>query len=132
MQPAKPSPWLQSKRPLLGDYWLILMAVLLLAYLFQHYWHTPAATQLQIRQGGKVLATMTLDQTRTIEVAGPMGVSRIQIEPGRARFIASPCQNQYCVHQGWLSHQDEAALCLPNRISIRLLGQQSRYDSLNY
>jgi len=119
-------------RPVFGDYVIFLLAILLVGWLFQRYWHLQPASRLEIRQGSHVLATYSLDQDRLIDVAGPLGLTQIQIQSGRARISASPCINQYCVHQGWLSHQGEASLCLPNRISIQLLGAERLYDSLNY
>lgn len=120
------------QRPLFGDYLVMLLALLLVAGLFQRYWHLPAATRLEVRQGSHVLAIYSLNQDRRIAVTGPLGVTQVEIHHGRARISASPCVNQYCVHQGWLSHQGEASLCLPNRVSIQLLGAEKLYDSLNY
>ena len=119
-------------RPLGGDYLVIILALLLLAFLFSHYWSWQSASRLQIQQGGKLLATLTLDQQREVSVTGPLGVTVIQIEHGRARVKSSPCLNKYCVHQGWLSHAGQASFCLPNRVSIRLMGASPSYDSLNY
>jgi hypothetical protein len=117
---------------LLGDYLVVLLGLVLVVYLFKSLWHTEHAAKLQIRQGDKVFATFSLNQDRTIDVAGPLGNSRIVIQQGKARFLESPCSNQYCVHQGWLSHVGQAAICLPNRVSLELLGADKPYDSLNY
>ena len=53
-------------------------------------------------------------------------------EPCFGRYTQSPCRNQYCVHQGWLSRAGQVAVCLPNQISLELLGGDKNYDSLNY
>ena len=119
-------------RPLSGDYLIFIIALAFLGWLFSHYWNWQAATRLQIHQGGQLIATLTLDQQRELSVSGPLGITRIEIDHGRARVHSSPCTNQYCVHQGWLSHAGQASFCLPNRVSIRLMGASSSYDSLNY
>lgn len=100
--------------------------------LFHTLWQLEPANKLRIRQGNTVYATLSLDQNRTLEISGPLGVSRVSIEHGRVRFEQSPCNNQYCVHQGWLSKAGQVAACLPNRVSIELLGVNKLYDSLNY
>lgn len=123
---------IRFKYLLLGDYLVVLLGLVLVVYLFKSLWHTEHAAKLQIRQGDKVFATFSLNQDRTIDVAGPLGNSRIVIQQGTARFLESPCSNQYCVHQGWLSHVGQAAICLPNRVSLELLGADKPYDSLNY
>lgn len=117
---------------LVGDYLCILLGLICVIFLFKTLWHSEHAAKLQIRQGDKIFATLSLDQDRTIDVAGPLGNTRIVIAQGKARFLSSPCPNQYCIHQGWLSHLGQAAICLPNRVSLELLGGKKPYDSLSY
>lgn len=120
------------KHLLLGDYLIILLGLVLVAYLFKTLWHAEHAAKLQIRQGDQVVATLSLNQDRVMEIKGPLGVSKIEIKQGKVRFLSSPCANQYCVHQGWLHRAGQAAICLPNRVSLELLGAKKSYDSLNY
>ncbi|MDH4456455.1 MAG: NusG domain II-containing protein [Candidatus Methylopumilus sp.] len=126
---VKPSKW---GKLLLGDVLVIIFALLFVAYLFKSLWHNEQAAKLQIRLGDKIYATYSLDQNRDINIQGPIGVTRIEIANGKARFASSPCPNQYCVHQGWLNHKGHAAICLPNQVSMELLGGKKPFDSLNY
>ena len=119
-------------KPLLGDVVVIVLSIVVVAFLFKSLWHFEPAAKLQIRRGDKIEAIYSLDQTRTIDIQGPIGVTRIEIKHGQARFVSSPCPNQYCVHQGWLSHQGQAAICLPNQVSLELLGAKKPFDSLSY
>ncbi len=121
-----------SIRPLSGDYLILVLALLFILWLFSHYWTWQSATRLQIYQGGHLFATLTLDQQREVSIHGPLGLTLIEIDHGRARVHASPCSNQYCVHQGWLAHAGQAAFCVPNRVSVRLMGDSPSFDSLNY
>ena len=118
--------------PLLGDVLVILVGLIVVAYLIKSLWHNEQAAKLQIRLGDKIYSTYSLDQNRTIDLQGPIGITRIVIADGRARFASSPCPNQYCVHQGWLSHKGQAAFCLPNQVSLELLSGEKPFDSLNY
>ena len=117
---------------LIGDWLVLTLSALAVAGLFHALWHTEPANKLRIRQGERIFATLSLDQTRSLEVQGPLGVSKVTLEHGKVRFAQSPCNNQYCVHQGWLDKAGQVAVCLPNRISIELLGSSKPYDSLNY
>lgn len=119
-------------RPLIGDWIILLSSLILIIFLFKTLWHTEVATKLQVRQGNKIYASYSLNQSRQLIVHGPLGDTKIAIENGRVRFVSSPCQNQYCVHQGWLTHGGQIAICLPNQMSIELIGQSPVYDSLNY
>jgi len=115
-----------------GDFVVLLSAILGVLYLFHTLWSSEQATKVQIRLDDKIYATYSLNQTREVHVQGKLGESVINIAQGKVRFVKSPCQGQYCVHQAWLSHAGQSAICLPNQVSLELLGATKPYDSLNY
>ncbi len=126
------SRWKSFPKPLPGD-WLVLAAgCAAVALLFAALWSGEPAGKLRIRAGDQVYATLSLDQQRTLDVPGPLGISRIQVDRGRARVVSDPGRHQYCVKQGWLSQAGQVAMCLPNQVSLELLGGEKAYDSLNY
>ena len=126
------SSWKTFPKPLPGDWIVICAGLLLVIMLFLTLWHGERAAKLRIRQGNSIYATLSLDQERTLDIRGPLGTTRIVIHQGQVRFVSSPCRNQYCVHQGWLSRAGQVAICLPNQVSLELLGARKNYDSLNY
>jgi hypothetical protein len=117
---------------LAGDWLVLISSSLFVIYLFQTLWTNEHAAKVQIRLGDKIYATYSLNQQREIHVHGKLGDATISIAQGKARFSKSPCHTQYCVHQGWLTHSGQAAICLPNQISLELLGENKPYDTLNY
>lgn len=119
-------------QPLMGD-WCVIVAGCVAVFLsFNLLWsHTPA-NRLEVRQGSRVLGVYDLNQIKHLHVHGAQGNAEIVIQQGKVRFKRSPCTNQYCVHQGWLSQAGQIAICLPNQISLELLGEAKPYDSLNY
>ena len=121
-----------NHKPLIGDWLVIAASSIAVIFMFQQFWSIAPASKLKIRQGNTVLGVYDLNQTRELKITGPMGNSLISITQGKVRFKQSPCHNQYCVHQGWLSRAGQVAICLPNQISLQLLGAKSAYDSLNY
>jgi len=114
-----------------GDWVVFALGLGIVIWLFMALWSNEPAGKVRIRSGDQIYATLSLDQQRTLEVPGALGISRIVIYNGQVRFEQSPCRNQYCVHQGWLHKAGQVAICLPNRVSLELLGTKS-YDSLNY
>lgn len=117
----------------LGD-WLTLLAgtlaiVLLSLVIFQG---STVATKAVIRSGGKIFKEISLSENQIVEVAGPLGISRIEIKNKQVRIAFDPSPRQYCVRQGWLSKAGEIVICLPNQVSVELLGKHKNYDSLNY
>ncbi len=107
-------------------------SLLVVILLFQTLWTNSPASRLQVRMGDKIIGTYDLNQNKELHIHGPLGESQISISQGKVRFKQSPCNNQYCVHQGWLNRAGQVAVCLPNQISIQLIGENKPYDSLNY
>lgn len=122
--------WLELLRP--GDY-LILVAALTVCVLSAFVlWRGGAPDKAIVRAGGKVVAELALTRAQVVEVPGPLGTTRIEIQPGRARVASDPGPRQYCVRQGWLTRSGSVAICAPNQVSLSLSGGVTDYDSLNY
>lgn len=116
----------------IGDWLVALISLACVIWLFQTLWSHEQAAKVQIRLGDKIYGTYSLNQQRDIHIHGSIGEAIISIANGKARFAQSPCKNQYCIHQGWLTLAGQVAVCLPNQIGLELLGENKPYDSLNY
>lgn len=125
-------PFKFNAKPLIGDWLVIFVSIVAVIFMFQQFWSFEPASKLKIRQGNKIIGTYDLNQKRELHIKGKIGESIITIKQGKVRFKQSPCPNQYCVHQGWLSLAGQVAICLPNQISLQLMGAKNTYDSLNY
>ncbi|MCX7193726.1 MAG: NusG domain II-containing protein [Proteobacteria bacterium] len=121
LQHIKPGDWLTLVLCSIGVVWLMLTL-----------WTGELADKAVIRSGGKLFREVSLSRNQTIEVPGPLGISVIAIQDRKARIASDPSPRQYCVRQGWLQQAGEIALCLPNQVSVELVGNHKRYDSLNY
>ena len=121
-----------NHKPLIGDWLVIVTGLIAVIFMFQQFWSVEQASKLKVRQGNQIIGTYDLNQTRELHIHGALGDSLISISQGKVRFKQSPCHNQYCVHQGWLSRAGQVAICIPNQISLQLIGAKSSYDSLNY
>lgn len=115
-----------------GDWLTLLGGLLLVAWLFSATWHTDAPQRVVVRAQGQVVAEAGLEENRRIVAQGPLGASLIEIADQRVRVASDPSPRQYCVKQGWLSRAGDAALCLPNQVSVELVGAAKRFDSLVY
>jgi hypothetical protein len=122
--------WLALLRP--GDWLVVLGGALLVGLSIPMFWQGGLADRAIIRQEGKVFAEVDLRTKRQLEVSGPLGVTLIAVEPGRARVVSDPGPRQYCVRQGWLMRPGEIAICAPNRVSLQIAGRTRVYDSISY
>jgi len=115
-----------------GDIALIIFATFGVIVLSLTIWTGAAAERAIIRSGGKIFLEVSLSKDQQISVPGHLGISIISIDKQRARISSDPSPRQYCVRQGWLQQAGEIALCLPNQVSVELVGRDKKYDSLNY
>lgn len=75
---------------------------------------------------GEHYGTYGLDEDMEIEIASG---NRIAIENGGVRMIQADCPDHLCVHQGRISHSGEMIVCLPNRVTVQICGEQSTEDA---
>lgn len=101
---------------------LCLLALLALAAaLYLHGLQRPAGGTAVIEQDGRELhriAFSSLSEAETLSVEGTV----IEVSPEGAAFVSSPCPDQICVRAGLCSRAGDTAVCLPQRVSIRITG----------
>lgn len=115
-----------------GDAGVLFMGAALVASVTVWAWGGDRGDTAVIRAAGQVVQTVALTRSQHFTVDGPLGATRIEIEPGRARIAADPSPRQLCVRQGWLTRSGQAALCLPNQVSLEIRGRTAAYDTLGY
>jgi len=116
-----------------GDRWVIVCALSLLVFLYSWTWSQDAlGVQADILVGGKLWSRVDLYQTQRLKLQGVLGESEIEIKKGKIRFVSSPCTLKQCVHYGWLSSGGEFNACLPNQISVQILSNDPRFDTVNF
>lgn len=79
-----------------------------------------AGVYAEIR-AGDVRTLLPLGEARTYPVPGQPDVV-IAVRGGTAAFEHSDCPDQICVKTGALSLPGQSAACLPNRVTLRILG----------
>ena len=81
-----------------------------------------AGRTVVVEQDGEVLARCSIAVVDTLRIAGPLGVTTIQIAEGRARVLDAPCPHQLCVKTGAISKAGAMVVCVPNRVVVRIEG----------
>ena len=117
-----------------ADFIVLLLALLLLPVSYSYFWSSShvAGSAVQVMKGAKVIEQHSLARDKQIRVPGLLGNSVLEIQNGRIRFIDSPCTGKYCIHTGWIKQVGDFAACLPNQISVHIIGKASRFDAINF
>ena len=51
-----------------------------------------------------------------------------EVRDGAAAFVSSDCPDKICVNTGFISRQGQSAVCLPNRLTLRIAGGEAGAD----
>jgi len=129
----------------LNDYWqrltrldrgIVVALLALCALLFVALDLRSPGQTVQVRQDQGTVFNAPLSRDRSVELQGPLGVTRLEITNGKARIVSSPCPYKVCVGMGEIHREGEIIACVPNRLLVQVIGQQSidkeqRYDLIS-
>ena len=115
-----------------GDFFIILVVLVLAAAVFLPFALAPSRSlTCEITQDGELVKRVRLGagyhETITIEGAA---TNTIVIDDTAVYFSQSTCPDQVCVRTGKLTRAGQIAVCLPNRVIVRLIGTQNEIDAL--
>ncbi len=118
-----------------ADILLVFACLLLAAVFFLQSFLSPSDGMAVIEQNGIEVGRYALSQIQKEEILQLPGEIDVQIllEPGAASFLSSDCPDQICVRTGKLTKPGEAAVCLPARVSLRIVssqGETNGYDGI--
>lgn len=108
---------------------LVFLAAVLIAALGFLSWiprgdDAPVAV---IEQNGQELRRIDLSQVTEMEeihLGGDIPVT-IQVGPGEISIAESACPDQICVNTGVLTRPGQSAVCLPARVAVRMIGEDT-------
>ncbi|EOC99832.1 NusG domain II-containing protein [Caldisalinibacter kiritimatiensis] len=73
---------------------------------------------------------------KTLEVRTKFGYNKLLFGKDRVRVIEADCPDKLDVKQGWISKPGEVIVCLPNRLVIELVSEdtdkEDDIDSISY
>lgn len=88
-----------------------------------------------VEQNGKVVKTIDLNKVKEksdfILPYDNGHFNKIEVEPGKIRFIDADCPDKVCVKTGWISEPGQTAVCLPHKMIIKIQGKNSSYDQIS-
>jgi hypothetical protein len=87
---------------------------------------------IEIAVDGQVRTTAALGENGLFTPEGLPAVE-IAVRDGAVGFVRSDCPDKICVHTGFLSIPGQSAVCLPNRVVVRIVAHEEEApDSMIY
>ncbi|WZL71589.1 NusG domain II-containing protein [Clostridiaceae bacterium 35-E11] len=90
---------------------------------------------LVIEVDGKEYKKISVDPStiqKRIKIDTNYGHSVVEIEGNSAAIVESDCPDQLCVKMGKITKVNQISICLPNRLSIKLISNKSDLDVISY
>lgn len=87
-----------------------------------------------IKQNNNVIREIDLNKIKEpqrIQIDGDY-TTVILAEDGRIRFEEANCPDLVCVKSGWLTENGDMAVCLPNRVSVKIEGTNDTVDGVTF
>jgi hypothetical protein len=89
----------------------------------------------EVAVDGEAAGLLSLSENGVYSPPG-MPAVKIAVRDGAVGFVASDCPDKVCVHSGFLSLRGQSAVCLPNRVTVKVSagtgGQGETLDGITY
>lgn len=109
-----------KKREFLITVCIVLAAVLLWFVIRLASPHSAASIRITV--DGNEFGVFSLAKDRTI----PIGDTNVcEIRDGKAHMVSASCPDQICIHQGYIDENGGVITCLPNRVVIQAVGNDT-------
>ena len=120
------------KRTTRVDRILVLALLVVCVFSLSKVLGRPAGKEVVIYRGDQVAYSGPLELERTLELEGPLGMTRVAIAAGEVSVTDSPCPRKICIALGTVHRSGDLLACVPNQIVVRIEGEEDRgYDLLS-
>ena len=112
-----------------GDILAVAVPLVLAVVLFCAFLPGKAqeAVKAEIYLDGRLVKTVSLREEQSFVLEGEYR-NTVSVKNGKIAISASDCPGEDCVHCGWIGSSGRSIVCLPNRVEIRILGEQRDVD----
>ena len=105
---------------------IILAAVIVIGSCIPLFTGGKDASQVEIYHNSELVCTLPLDEDDTVTVNGV----EITVRSGVAFVSKSDCPDGHCMDFGELKKSGDSAVCLPNRVTVTVVGKD--VDGVTY
>lgn len=125
----------KGRRPGRADLWLLLIAglVILFLFLFRAFYIRGEGQYVLVTVDGEEKGTYPLDRDCVIQIQGRDGkiTNVLTIKEGEARMTEANCPDHLCMKQRPIHKRNETIVCLPNRVVVTAMGsEQGEMDAI--
>lgn len=120
------------KKYVRNDIWLILLLCVIgiVICLFVYIRPSDDMLQMNIYVDGELIKSVKIDKNYSDEIVLDTG-NTVCIDHGYVYMKQADCQDGLCVKQGKIHKNNQAIICLPHKLVIRLLSSNDGMDVIS-
>ena len=121
-----------------GDKIIIVTMIifsLLSMFMVNIFFYGENGTIVVIEVDGKPYAKYNFNEitsSKHIEIRTEYGYNKVEITKDKVRVIEADCPDKLDVSAGWISKTNQMIVCLPNRLVIKIIGNEQAVDGITY
>ena len=100
-----------------------IMLAILIGVVFVRTTGTDQGETVVIYQDGNKIQEISLHEDREVLIENSY-TNKLMVKDKKVAIVESDCPGMDCVHSGWISGKGRSLVCLPNRVEIRIEGEQ--------
>ena len=82
----------------------------------------PETKKIEIVRDGKLIETIALPAADNVIVLDEDASIQLELKDNQIRFLETDCPDKICVRTGFIGKVGQSAVCLPNRIVVKITG----------
>lgn len=112
---------------------LILLTVFSAVAIFIRAFYMNESKTAKIYQNGELIREIELDTVDSpieFDITDSDGhINTVRAEKGKIRMLGADCPDKLCVNRGWIKNSVVPVVCLPNKVTIEIVGTKSKEDA---
>lgn len=114
---------------------LSLLTALILYLMFGYVFSLGSASTVQITVDGEIYGEYKFSQItdeKIVDIKTEFGHNTVVIEKNGAYVSYADCPDKVDVHSGKITKPGQIIICVPNRLSVQILGDKTDVDVVAY
>lgn len=112
-----------------GDMLIIAIVLLCALAALLPFTGTFEATKAEIYKDGKLIYTVDLSKDQSFSIEGDYH-NVVEVKDGKIHFKEANCPDKVCIRSGYASKSRPVLVCLPNRVTVKLVGSDGGVDAI--
>ncbi|MBC2575670.1 NusG domain II-containing protein [Peptostreptococcus canis] len=104
----------------------VILAIIAQVFLLNKYINSGKSNKVEIYVNKRLYKEVPIDKTQTIRIEEKESINIVKIHDNGVEMTSANCPDLVCVKTGFIKNPGESIVCLPHRISIKIVGEKDK------